>query len=163
VPFWGVAEARNRAAARYRLLSRVLLEAGTAGLGLEVDWTRGFAVVEAWPVHGASLDGTVAELLDASAMPVEGADGPFYIDAAGDRLPDPEATASIGPNVFAGWMNLAPGQHFARLTGSDGEPLLDRCGLLESGWERTLNGERVLEMEVFAGVGSNAIDRECAP
>jgi hypothetical protein len=144
----------------HRPPSRTLVSGLGAFLGVEVSWDLGVVGVDAFPVEGASLEGTVVDLVDASGAPVQSGDGPVYVV---DRMPYPDASASLGPSVLAVWANLPPGPIFARLTGSDGEPLLDRCDLHQSGWRREINGEAFFEFEVFAGAVSTVIARYCEP
>jgi hypothetical protein len=146
---------------RRRVATRTLLSAFASFVGVDVDWSLGFAVVEAYPVDGTSLAGSVAELREGSEALVQEGSGPIYLEAEG--LIDVDATASVGSSVAAVWLNLPPGRLFAGLEGSQCEPLLPRCDWFYSGWPRELDGELVLEMEVFAGAMTSVIARECTP
>jgi hypothetical protein len=151
-------------AGRYRPPPRTVVSAFATFAGVDIDWGLGIAVLDAAPVYGGCLEGSVAELLDGSGVAIQGGDGPFYVDTAGTTpVPHPEATASVGPSVFAAWLNLPPGPVFAHLSRGDGEPMLDRCGRFDSGWSRQLGDATVLEMEVFEGSVSVVIAQECEP
>jgi hypothetical protein len=148
--------------AQYRFIPRSVVEAVAAAFGIEVDWDAPSVTVEAAPVTGASLEGSTAELLDASGAPLVDGIGPVYFDPIRDLL-DPEASASPGSILFVSWGNISPGPVLVRATNSAGEPLYAGCGRTESGWERDLNGEPVVAMGTFPGASSVAIARECVP
>jgi hypothetical protein len=131
---------------------------------VEIDLeTRGGVSVIIEPVDGASLEGSQVEVLDASGAPVDDAAGPIY--ASLDGVTDLEATASLGLTVAALWANLPAGRHFVRATSAAGNNIYESCSPSRpgTGWQRDLDGEVVLEVEVFPGAGSSTLRYECSP
>jgi hypothetical protein len=122
----------------------------------EVDLDLGVATVWARPAFPESLEGTVLQLLDRSGVPMEEAHGPLYTHwGVSDLL---GTDASLGPTAMAFFVNLPPGTYFARAIGPDGDDLYARCNETGSGWERDLEGDLVLELEVF-GQGLYTVSR----
>jgi hypothetical protein len=150
----------------YPMVSLPLMQAYADMVGVEPTFFGSGAVLgavaaSAAPVDGASMEGSLFELLDPSGMPVE-VDGPFYSDQVGG-LPAVDASSSVGNAAFAVWANVPPGRYVVRVRTASGENLYEKCSVAVFGWERRLDGDVVMEIEVFAGHASTVARRECEP
>jgi hypothetical protein len=146
--------------ATFPMISELLAGTYSIYFETEVDLDLGVAAVWALPSPGESLEGTSLQLLDASREPVGEAHGPFYGDG---HRPVPDAEASLGPMALAYFVNLPPGTYFARAIGADGTDLYARCDEAGGGWERDLEGDLVLEIQVFGRGLSIASRFSCTP
>jgi hypothetical protein len=150
---------------QYALAPRTIGEALVRGVtGTAIDRSRGVVAAQAWPVAGASLEGSVAELADPSGGAPDDVAGPFYIDPA-VGLPNVEATSSPSRQLFVLWVNVPPGPYFVRATTADNDDVYRRCPVTAtgSGWAREQDGSVALELEVFADAISDVYRYDCMP